>query len=82
MPILLSVVVLVALPDSPETAKFLTNSEKEFLINRLALDTGSGKGRVTNQDKIKWHHIRAGFSDWKVWAMILVYWGNSIGVYG
>lgn len=70
------------LPDSPERAKFLTKKEKEFVINRLAIETGSGRGHVTNSDKIKMEHIKAGFSDWKVYAMIFVYWGNSVGVYG
>jgi hypothetical protein len=70
------------LPDTPETASFLTKREKEFVINRLAMDTGSGKGHVTNSDKIQKHHIMAAFKDWKIWAMIVVFWGNAIGVYG
>ena len=47
MPVTMSFVLYFILPDNPETARFLTKSEKEFIINRLALETGSGKGRVT-----------------------------------
>lgn len=70
------------LPDSPETAHFLTKEEKEFIINRLALETGTGHGRVTNADKINKRLIFAAFKDWKVWLAIVVFWGNTVGVYG
>lgn len=68
VPVAVSFVLYFILPDSPETARFLTNDEKEFLINRLALETGSGKGRVTNTDRITFAHIKAAFSEWKIWA--------------
>ncbi|KAF2773993.1 MFS general substrate transporter [Teratosphaeria nubilosa] len=67
IPISLSGVVLFFLPDSPETAKFLTKKEKEFLINRLALETGSGHGRVTNSEKIKPKLVFAALKDYKAW---------------
>jgi MFS family permease len=70
------------LPDSPETANFLEKHEKEFIINRIAAETGSGQGRVTNADKIRPHHIIDAFKDLKIWALIVVYWGNAVGVYG
>jgi MFS family permease len=68
VPISVSFVLYFILPDSPETARFLTPHEKEFLINRLALETGSGKGRVTNTDRITFSHIKAAFGEWKIWA--------------
>ena len=70
------------LPDNPETARFLTNSEKEFIINRLALETGSGHGRVTNADKIRWHHIVAAFKDWRIWCGVVCFWACTIGTFG
>ncbi|KAF2093482.1 MFS general substrate transporter [Rhizodiscina lignyota] len=82
VPVGMSFVLYFILPDSPETARFLTKREKEFIINRLAIETGSGRGHVTNHDKIKFHHVKAGFSDWKLWCFIFVYWGNSVAVYG
>lgn len=41
IPVAISLVIWKVLPDSPETASFLTAREKEYIINRLALDTGS-----------------------------------------
>lgn len=82
VPIAVSFVLYFILPDSPETARFLTKDEKEFIINRLALETGSGHGRVTNSDRIGFHHIKAAFSEWKIWVAIVCFWANTIGTYG
>jgi hypothetical protein len=53
VPVVMSLFLYFILPDNPETARFLKPHEKEFIINRLALETGSGHGRVTNADKIR-----------------------------
>ncbi|CAI4214375.1 unnamed protein product [Parascedosporium putredinis] len=82
VPVLCSVVVYFCLADSPETAGFLTPRERKFIVDRVAGETGSDQGQVTNNDKISWAQIKAGLSEWKAWVMILVYWGNSVGVYG
>lgn len=82
VPVALSFVVWKLLPDSPETAGFLKTEEKEFIINRLALETGSGHGRVTNTDKITLAYVLAGFKEWRVWAAVVMFWANTIGVYG
>jgi MFS family permease len=81
-PIAVSFTLYFLLPDKPETAKFLTKREREFVVNRIALHTGSGSGRVTNADKIGLPHIKAGFRDWRVWLSIIPFWGCSIGTYG
>ncbi|KAH9878139.1 hypothetical protein J1614_003356 [Plenodomus biglobosus] len=82
IPVALSFIMWKVLPDSPETAKFLTPAERGILTRRIANDSGSGQGKVTNQDKIKKEHIWAGLSDWKIWAATVVFWGNTVGVYG
>lgn len=82
VPVAFSFILYFILPDSPETAKFLTKHEKEFIVNRLALETGSGHGRVTNSDRIGWRHIKAALSEWKIWAAVVMFWANSIGTYG
>jgi len=82
IPVALSLIIWKILPDNPETASFLSPRERVWLVNRLALDTGSGHGQVTNQDKIKWFHIKNAFKDWKIYAGIVVFWGNTVGVYG
>ncbi|KIV99683.1 uncharacterized protein PV09_08674 [Verruconis gallopava] len=82
VPVAISFTLWRVLPDSPETAKFLNEQEKKFIIERIANETGSGEGRVTNCDKIRPHHVLNAFKEWKVWAKVFIYWGNSVGVYG
>ena len=82
IPVFLSLFIWKILPDSPETASFLTQRERDYLVNRLSEDPGTGTGRVTNQDKMEKKHIIAGLSDWKVWAAVVIFWGNTVGVYG
>ncbi|KIX07389.1 uncharacterized protein Z518_02042 [Rhinocladiella mackenziei CBS 650.93] len=81
-PIAVSFTLYFLLPDKPETAKFLTKEEREFIVNRIALHTGSGRGRVTNADKIQLHHIKDAFKEWKTWMAIIPFWACSIGTYG
>jgi hypothetical protein len=68
------------LPDSPEAASFLTKREKEFIINRLALETGSGRGRVTNTDKISVRHVIAAFKEWKIWCAWIMFWVRVLSI--
>lgn len=82
IPVALSFVIWKILPNSPETAGFLHKQEKEYIINRLALETGSGHGRVTNNDRIRMHHIWAAFKEYKIWCSWVMFWANTIGVYG
>ena len=77
MPVFLALIIWKLLPDSPETASFLTKEEKEFIINRLALETGSGKGRVTNSDKINMKQILAGLKEPKVWGGGVMFWVST-----
>jgi hypothetical protein len=80
--VFISFFVWYLLPDRPGTAKFLTAEEREFVIGRLQLETGSGKGRVTNEDRIGVRHVLQALKEWKIYASVIPFWGNSIGVYG
>ncbi|KAH0522978.1 hypothetical protein TsFJ059_008039 [Trichoderma semiorbis] len=80
--VFLSFFIWSLLPDSPNTAPFLTTEEREFIVLRLEQDTGSGRGRVTNNDKVNKRQVIAGLTDWKVWAAVFMYWATSISSYG
>lgn len=82
IPVFLSLFIWKILPDSPETAKFLTQPERDLLVRRLQNDSSHGSGKTTNSDKIGKKHIIAGLSDWKIWAATVIFWGNTVGVYG
>lgn len=69
--VFLSFFIWSLLPDSPNTASFLTTEEREFIVLRLEQDTGSGRGKVTNNDKVTKRQVIAGLTDWKVWAAVV-----------
>ncbi|KAH6704245.1 major facilitator superfamily domain-containing protein [Leptodontidium sp. MPI-SDFR-AT-0119] len=82
LPVIVSFSLYFILPDNPQTASFLTPEEREFVVNRIAYQTGVGSGNITNSDKMSKKYIIAGFSDWKVWMAIVPFLACSIGVYG
>lgn len=66
--------------DWPETAKFLTEEERELLIARLAMDVADA--RMNRLDKPAYKRI---FSDWKIYCGIVMYFtivnnGYSVSV--
>jgi MFS family permease len=70
------------LPDSPQSAGWLEPWEQQYLINRLAQDTGTKGGRVQTSESFQWSYIFSALTDWKIWLAVIVYWGNSIPLYG
>lgn len=71
-----------ALPDSPATASFLDTHEKAFLERRLMQDAGTKAGHVNMHDGFQWHILRAALTEWKIYLAVIVYWGNSVCLYG
>lgn len=87
------VTVLVAISayfliyDFPETASFLTEDERAFVIHRLKyqgqakMNTGDAEGQGTAQveqaEEFEWKYVRQAFKDWQIWVNIFVYWGVS-----
>lgn len=74
------------LHDFPETAKFLTEEERAFVVFRLKYQGqsaklgggGGGGAQVAQADEFQWKYVRQAFLDWQIWVNIFVYWGVSI----
>jgi MFS family permease len=71
--------------DYPETASFLSDDEREFVIYRLRYQGGmSGASsedvetRVPEDQEFKWVYVRQAFGGFQVWIMIIAYWAVSI----
>ena len=71
------ILVPFILPDSPETAKFLTEEERQTIIRRLRQDAGTPAGQVETKEPFQWRFVRAAFLDWKIWFAIFIFWGNT-----
>jgi MFS transporter, ACS family, tartrate transporter len=73
--VLVGILVLVLLDDGPKKAKWLTETERELIAERIAADNaakGSHHGK---------HDLMTAFKDLRVWAFSLVYLAGVTGFY-
>lgn len=93
--VLVAVAAYWLLFDFPETANFLTEEEREFVVYRLKYqglsdtskgekveDGGRPKQMVAEADEFKWLYVKQAFLDWQIWVNIFVYWGVVCPLYG
>lgn len=82
--VVVAVVAFFCLYDFPETAGFLTEEERAFVVYRLKYQ-GQQKNdtvRVAQDDSFQWKYVKAAFLDWQIYFNILVYWGIVAPLYG
>ncbi|KAK4238961.1 major facilitator superfamily domain-containing protein [Achaetomium macrosporum] len=83
--VLVAIVAFFAVYDFPETAGFLTEEERAFVVYRLKYQgqiRDPGRAQVAQADAFKWKYVAQGFMDWQIWANIVVYWGIVCPLYG
>ncbi|KAK3302644.1 major facilitator superfamily domain-containing protein [Chaetomium strumarium] len=82
--VVVAIVAFFAVHDFPETAAFLTEEERAFVVYRLRYQGQSrpGQAQVAQADAFKWKYVRAAFLDWQIWLSIVVYWGVVCPLYG
>lgn len=57
-----------AIHDSPETAKFLTEQERAWVIHALRIqNSADSREMVLNQDKFQMKFVFDAFKDWQIW---------------
>ncbi|KAH9919559.1 MFS general substrate transporter [Fomitopsis serialis] len=66
------------LVDFPDTAKFLTEDERAFLMWRKKYDNSS----VGEEERFEIRHLKAAVLDWQIWMQIVVYFGIVVPLYG
>jgi MFS family permease len=78
--VIVAIIAYFTLYDFPETASFLTEEERAFVVYRLKYqnfkDEADGGVRVAQDDSFQWKFVKAAFLDWQIWTNILVYWGK------
>ncbi|KAM5349151.1 hypothetical protein ACJ41O_008974 [Fusarium nematophilum] len=64
------------LPDSPSTAKFLTEDERRFLVSRLEMEAGgeahAQPSEGNDNDKMSLRHFLDALRDWKIYIAQLL----------
>lgn len=75
-----------AVSDYPDTAGFLSNTEREYLMGRLkyqnSISPDSTYQGVEANDDFSWSAIRAAFCDWQVWMGVILFWSCAAPLYG
>jgi hypothetical protein len=74
--------------DFPETASFLTEEERAFVIHRLKYqgqvqllaDGTANQAQVAQAEDFQWKYVWQAFTDWQIWVNILVYWSVSLSL--
>jgi hypothetical protein len=75
--VIVAFIAFFTLHDFPETATFLTEEERAFIVYRLKYQ-GHNSGdevKVAQDDTFQWKYVKAAFLDWQIWTNIWVYWG-------
>ena len=68
---LLSIVGYFVIVDFPEEAKFLSEPERDFIIEKLRKDGGDSA-----YQHLSWRRVFSVFKDWKIWVGGFMYLGN------
>ncbi|KAH6635977.1 major facilitator superfamily domain-containing protein [Chaetomium tenue] len=83
--VIVAAIAFFALFDFPETATFLTEEERAFVIYRLKYQGQSQNPngtQVAQADEFRWQYVKDAFLDWQIWVNIFVYWGVVCPLYG
>ncbi|KAH7921931.1 MFS general substrate transporter [Leucogyrophana mollusca] len=78
--IVVAVTALFILVDFPDTAAFLTQEERAFIIWRKSAFYDNSS--VGEEENFATRHVWAAFADWQVWMHILVYMSIVAPLYG
>lgn len=77
MSIVLAIPAKFLIADWPEQAKFLTEEEKQYVLDRSSQDVGGG-ARMDRLDSAAWKRI---MSDWKIYVGSMIYIGITVSGY-
>ncbi|BCS21672.1 uncharacterized protein APUU_22104S [Aspergillus puulaauensis] len=82
--VLVGVVAPFTMYDFPETASFLTDAEREYVIHALRTQT-SGEARqevVEEEAKFRTKYVVDAMTDWQIYIGLFMYWGITCPLYG
>lgn len=86
--VVVAIVSYFLLYDFPETAGFLTEEERAFVVYRLRYQgqvastttttaEGPASAKVAQSEEFQWKYVWQAFTDWQIYVNIFVYWGVS-----
>ncbi|KAL2221521.1 putative MFS nicotinic acid transporter Tna1 [Thermoascus aurantiacus ATCC 26904] len=68
--------------DFPDTASFLTEEERAWVVHRLRYQESDGQRKVAENDEFKWKYVKDAFTDWQIYLGVVMFWGIVCPLYG
>jgi hypothetical protein len=69
--------------DFPDTASFLTEEERAWVVHRLKYQGSKGSNQqVAESEEFKWKYVKDAFTDWQIYVGLFMYWGIVCPLYG
>jgi MFS family permease len=69
--VLVALVAFYTIYDFPDTAPFLTEREREFVIHRLKYQGASDSAKMVAQEEgFSWQYVKDAFSDWQIYVAL------------
>lgn len=66
--VLVACIAFFTIYDFPETAQFLTESERAWVVHRLRYQGSKDSGQmVAESEHFKWKYVREAFTDWQIY---------------
>ena len=81
--VLIACLAYFTIYDFPETANFLTEPERAWVVHRLRYQGSKDASRmVAESEHFKWKYVREAFTDWQIylglWSMSPISFGISV----
>lgn len=73
--VVVAVISFSLLYDFPETAEFLTEEERAFVVFRLKYGQRNSGKQIAEVDHFEWKYVRQAFMDWQIYVHLFLYWG-------
>lgn len=70
--VIVAIIAYFTIYDFPETAPFLTERERAFVVHRLKYQgQASGAANVAQREEFEWRYVKDAFTDWQVYVAII-----------
>ncbi|KAF2733828.1 MFS general substrate transporter [Polyplosphaeria fusca] len=82
--VIVAILAFFTLHDFPETASFLTEEERAFVVYRLKFQASNKNDevKIAQDDSFQWKFVKDAFLDWQIWLNVWVYWGKQARLAG
>ncbi|CAD6567770.1 MAG: hypothetical protein ASARMPREDX12_009458 [Alectoria sarmentosa] len=76
--IVISIIAWYQIPDTPDTARFLSQRERKIARLRLNKERNAGRGAMTKKPRLDWREIREALTDMKCWITACMFFSCNI----